>query len=143
MREPVEDYAQTDQRLPVTQRQKRADIGLQYSATMNVRDLPSRMRTCLICIVAPHEYDRKCDCSFFGDAHPLQKKLAVHVLRGIETEAGAACGLTHSPSMDRSVGRNRSRIHAKSSLTSCAYLSGHRGAGSRPTTSVNLGRLMT
>jgi hypothetical protein len=101
----VEDYAHTDQRLPVTQRQKHADTGDQYSATMNVRDLPSRRRTCLICIVVPHEYDRKCDCSYFGDgAHPLQKKLAVHVLDGIETEAGAACGLTHCPSTDRSVG---------------------------------------
>jgi len=52
MREHVEDCAHTDQRLPVIQRQQRADIGVQYSATMNVRDLPSRLRTSLICIVA-------------------------------------------------------------------------------------------
>lgn len=58
MREPVIYYAHTDHHLPVTQRQKYADTGVQYSATINVRDLPSRMRTCLICIVAPHEYDR-------------------------------------------------------------------------------------
>ena len=61
---------------------------------MNVRDLPSRMRTCLICIVVPHKY-RKCDGRFFGETNPLQKKLAVDVLDGIETEARAACGLTH------------------------------------------------
>jgi hypothetical protein len=103
MRELVEDCAHTHQRLPVTRRQKHADTGDQYSATMNVRDLPSRIRTCLICTAAPHEYDRKCDCNLCGDTHPLQKKLAVHVLDGIETEAGAACGLTHCPSTDRSV----------------------------------------
>ena len=71
---------------------------------MNVRDLSSRMRTCLIYTVVPREYERKYGCRFSGDAHPLQKKLAVHVLDGIETEAGAACGLTHCPSTDRSVG---------------------------------------
>ena len=103
MRELVEDYASTDQRLPVTQRQKHADTGVQYSATMNVRDLPSRIRTCLICKVALHEYDRRCDCGFCGDTHPLQKKLAVHVFDGIEAEASAACGLTHCPSTDRGV----------------------------------------
>jgi hypothetical protein len=71
---------------------------------MNVRDLPSRMRACLICTVALHDYDRKCDCSFFGEAHPLQKKLAIHVLDGIETKASATCGLTNCPSTDRSLG---------------------------------------
>lgn len=100
----MEDYANTGQHLPIIQRQKHADTGVQYSATMNVRDMPSRMRTCLICIVISHEYDRKCDGSVFRDANPLQKELAVHVLDGIETEARAACGLTHCPSTDRRAG---------------------------------------
>lgn len=38
-----------------------------------------------------------------GDTHPLQNKLAVHVLDGIDTEAGAARGLTHCPSTDQRV----------------------------------------
>ena len=104
MREPVEGYAYMDQCLPVTWRQEHADIGVQYSATMNVRDLPLRMRTCLICKVAPREYDRKWGCSIFVDAHPLQKELAVHVLDCIKTEAGATSGLAHCPSTDRSEG---------------------------------------
>jgi len=72
---------------------------------MNVRDLPSRLRTSLICIVAlPMNTTGSAIAAFFGEAHPLQKKLAVDVLGGIETEPGAACGLTHFPSTDRSVG---------------------------------------
>ena len=137
MREPVEDYAHTDQGLLVTQKQNHANIGVQYSATMNARDLPSRMRTSFICIVAPINTTGKCDCSFFGKAHPLQKKLAVHVLDGIETKASAARGLTHHPSTNQSVGWNGSSIHAKSSLTSCAYLLVRLGAGSQPITRVD------
>jgi len=109
MREPVIDCAHKYQHPPVAQRQIYADIGVQYSATMNVCDLPLRMRTCLIYIVAPHKYDRECDDNFFGDDHPLQKEFAVDVLDSIKTEAGAACGLTRCPSTDRSVGRNWSR----------------------------------
>jgi hypothetical protein len=40
-----------------------------------------------------------------GDTHPLQKKFAVDVLDGIETEAGSACGLARCPSTDQGVGR--------------------------------------
>jgi len=66
MREPVIDCAHKYQHPPVAQRQIYADIGVQYSATMNVCDLPLRMRTCLIYIVAPHKYDRECDDNFLG-----------------------------------------------------------------------------
>jgi hypothetical protein len=34
------------------------NTGDQYSATMNARDLPSRIRTCLICTVYRHEWYR-------------------------------------------------------------------------------------
>ena len=40
----------------------------------------------------------------FWDTHQLQKKLAVHVLDGIETEASATCGLTHCSLMGKGVG---------------------------------------
>ena len=74
MREPLKDYAQTDQRLPVTQRRKHVDTGVQYSATMNVRDLPSRMRTSLICTVASDKYDRKYDCDLYSRRSPIAKE---------------------------------------------------------------------
>jgi hypothetical protein len=40
---------------------------------------------------------------FFGEAHPFQKKLAVHVLDGIETESGTACGLIRCPLTNQGV----------------------------------------
>jgi hypothetical protein len=71
---------------------------------MNARDLPSRVRTFLICIVGPINTTGSAMAALFGDTHPLKKKLAVDVLDGIETEAGSACGLARCPSTDQGVG---------------------------------------
>ena len=48
-REPVVNCTQKDWHNHITQTQTHTDIGDQYSATINVRDRPSRVRTCLIC----------------------------------------------------------------------------------------------
>lgn len=60
-REPVVNCAQKDWHNSITQTQIHTDIGDQYSATINVRDRPSRLRTWLICKVGHREYSRKFD----------------------------------------------------------------------------------
>jgi hypothetical protein len=49
------------------------DFGDQYSATINVRDLPSLLRICLICMMSRREQVRKRNSEFIGFTH-LQRK---------------------------------------------------------------------
>jgi len=97
----VVDCAHKNQHIPITQTQIYADTGDQYSATINAREWPSRIRTCLICTTDCHDYRRERDDLFHCEAHPLQKKLAIHMLDGVKAETRTTCGLPRCPSADQ------------------------------------------
>ena len=135
--------AQKDWHNHIKQTQIHTDIGDQYSATINVHDRPSRVRTCLICKIDSHEYSRKFDVVLFivKLTHSRRNLRSICLMASRRKPAPpvvyARCLVCQRIEELWSVVEGN--IPVKPIQTSCACLPGHRGAESRPTTCVKCG----